>query len=162
MDAQTMSSELRIATDPRLMDGRQSETAAAVAQGARRLLRSIGVATICELVLGNGRRADIAGLTADGTIHIVEIKSSLQDLRSDNKWPEYADYCDHFYFAAPPELDPDIFPQEPGFIVADNYGAEILRPAPLRKMLPARRRITMLAFAQQAANRLHSLQDPSI
>ena len=157
-----MSFDTRITTDVNIQDGQQSETAAAVAQGTRRLLRSIGVATVCELVLGNGRRADIVGLTVNGTIHIVEIKSSLQDFRSDNKWPEYADYCDHFYFAAPPDLDPDIFPQEPGFIVADHYGAEILRPASLRKMLPARRRITMLAFAQQAANRLHSLQDPGI
>ena len=157
-----MSFDTRITTDVNIQDGRQSETAAAVAQGTRRLLRSIGVATVCELVLGNGRRADIAGLTANGTIHIVEIKSSLHDFRSDNKWPEYADYCDHFYFAAPPDLDPDIFPRGPGFIVADHYGGEILRPAPFQKMLPARRRITMLAFAQQAANRLHSLQDPGI
>ena len=111
------------------------------------------------MVLANGRRADIIGLAADGAIHIVEIKSSIQDFRTDHKWPEYADYCDYFYFAAPAELDPLIFPEEPGLIVADSYGAEILRPAPLAKMNASRRRVTLLTFAQQAANRLHNLQD---
>lgn len=141
-------------------DGRQSECAASVAQGVRRYLRSGGIASVCELVLANGRRADIAGVAPDGTIHIVEIKSSVQDFRADSKWPEYMEYCDRFYFAAPPDLDPAIFPSEPGFIVADAYGAEIVRPATARKMHPARRRTTLLAFARHAAHQLQQLHDP--
>ena len=34
-----------------------------------------------------------------GSIWIIEIKSSIEDFRCDGKWPEYAGYCDQFYFA---------------------------------------------------------------
>jgi hypothetical protein len=142
-----------------LIDGRQSDTSAAVAQGVRRMLWSLGIATVCEFVLANGRRADIAGVAADGSIHIVEIKSSVQDFRCDNKWPEYLEYCDFYYFAAPVDLDSTMFPADTGFIVADSYGAEIVRTADKRPMNAARRRALLVRFSQQAANRQHSLQD---
>ena len=146
-------------TDPYHIDGRQSETAAAVAQGVRRMLRAAGIATICEFVLANGQRADVAGIAADGMIHIVEIKSSVQDFRCDSKWHEYLDYCDFYYFAAPVEVDSTIFPEDTGLIVADAYGAEIIRTADKRVLSAARRRSLLVSFSQQAANRLHSAQD---
>src|ERR1700712_3630233 len=65
-----------------LVDRRQSETAIKVARGTRRLWRAIGCSTVTELVLLDGRRADIVAIGPDGSIHIVEIKSSLADLRS--------------------------------------------------------------------------------
>ncbi len=142
------------------VDGRQSETAAAVSQGVRRLFRASGIASVIEFTLGNGRRADVAGLAMDGLFHIVEIKSSYQDFRVDQKWPEYVEFCDYFYFAAPPDLEPAIFPQNTGLIVADSYGAEIVRPAVLDKISSARRRAILLRFAQFAANQLHSIHDP--
>ena len=142
------------------VDGRQSETAAAVSQGVRRLFRASGIASVIEFTLGNGRRADVAGVSVEGLLHIVEIKSSYQDFRVDQKWPEYVEFCDYFYFAAPPDLDPSIFPQNSGLIVADCYGAEIVRPAVLKKISPARRRAVLLRFARFAANQLHSIHDP--
>src|SRR5205085_12518027 len=57
-------------------DGRQSETALAVARGTARLLRSLGFSCISELPLPSGRRADLVALNERGEIWIVEIKSS--------------------------------------------------------------------------------------
>ena len=108
-------------------DGRQSETAREVARGTRRLLRAQGISTVTELPLGDGRRADLVGLAPDGTITIVEIKSSIADFRADRKWPVYRACCDRLFFAIPVTLPAAIMPDEAGLIVADGYGAEILR-----------------------------------
>ena len=51
-------------------------------------------------------------------------------------------------------------PIEAGLIVADPYGAEILREAELERMAPPSRRALLLRFAQAAADRLHRLADP--
>jgi hypothetical protein len=77
-----------------IVDGRQSETAAAVQRGVCRLLRSLGFATITELPLASGRRVDVMAVGPGGEIWVVEIKSSLADLRADDKWPEYEGFCD--------------------------------------------------------------------
>ncbi len=52
-------------------------------------------------------------------------------------------------------------PLEAGLIVADPYGAEIVREAELKRMSPAGRRALLLRFAQAAADRLHRLADPA-
>src|ERR1700742_3233825 len=80
-------------------DGRQSEPALAIARGTRRLLRTRKFATVTELSLASGRRADIVALADDGTILIVEIKSCIADFRADAKWPDYRLHCDKLYFA---------------------------------------------------------------
>ena len=67
-------------------DRRQSETALAIARGTARLLRSLGFSCISELPLPSGRRADLVALNERGEIWIVEIKSSVEDLRADQKW----------------------------------------------------------------------------
>jgi hypothetical protein len=51
-------------------------------------------------------------------------------------------------------------PDDAGLIVADSYGAEILREATPRVIAPATRRAVLLRFAQAAADRLHRLADP--
>ena len=142
-------------------DGRQSETARLVARGTRRLLRSFGISTVTELPLNDGRRADLVGLGPDGTITIVEIKSSVADFRADRKWPAYRLHCDRLFFAIPVTLPTAIMPDETGLIVADAFGAEILRDATLRRMAPATRRAMVIRFAQAAADRLHGLSDPA-
>ncbi|HEY1944446.1 MAG TPA: MmcB family DNA repair protein [Roseiarcus sp.] len=144
-----------------LSDGRQSETALVIARGVRRLLRARGYSTVTELPLLHGRRADVVALNGDGVLLIVEIKSSVADFRADRKWRDYAAHCDRLYFAIPAEMPAEIIPEETGLIVADAYGAEILREAPPRAIAPATRRAVMLRFAQAAADRLHKLADPS-
>ena len=55
----------------------------------------------------------------------------------------------------------EIMPDEAGLIVADRYGAEIVREAEARTIAPATRRAVMLRFAIAAADRLHRLADPN-
>ncbi len=141
-------------------DGRQSETALAVQRGVGRLMRSYGFTILTEFTLASGRRADVIALGGDGMISIVEIKSSLEDFRVDQKWPEYRDFCDRFFFAIPQSLDPEIIPYEAGLIVADNWGAEILREPEAMPLHASRRKAVTLAFARVASQRLHSLYDP--
>jgi hypothetical protein len=141
-------------------DGRQSQTAAAVQRGVCRLMRQAGFAVLTEFTLASGRRADVIGVDASGSIWIVEIKSSLEDYRADLKWPEYHDFCDRLFFAIPPELDPDIIPPSTGLIIADNWGAEILRHPETAPLHASRRRALTLSFARTAALRLHGLYDP--
>ena len=110
-------------------DGRQSETALMIARGVRRLLRARGFSSVTELPLIDGRRADIVAVNSDGEVLIVEIKSSLADFRADRKWRDYAARCDRLYFAISEHTPAGIMPDEAGLIVADPYGAEILREA---------------------------------
>jgi hypothetical protein len=143
-----------------LVDGRQSERALAICRGTRRMLGSLGLATLPELSLADGRRADIVGLSPSGGIWIVEIKSSIEDLRADSKWPDYLDWCDRFLFAVNPEFPRDVLPPDTGLIIADGYGAEIVRQPPERRLPGARRKAVTLRFAHAAAGRLHVLWDP--
>jgi hypothetical protein len=144
-----------------LIDGRQSPTAAAVQRGVCRLLRAHGFATVTELSLASGRRVDVMAVSGTGAIWAIEIKSSLADLKADFKWPEYEEFCDRLYFAIPPEMPAEAMPQQPGLIVADRFGAEILRDPEGRLLPAARRKAVILRFARAAALRLHSIADPN-
>lgn len=141
-----------------LDDGRQSQRAMAVRRGVQILLDGLGFAHLPEMALPNGRRADLVGLDKDGKVMIVEIKSSIADLRADQKWPDYRDFCDLLYFATLPDVPMDIFPEDAGFIVADARGAEIMRPADAHPLAAARRKSICLRFARQAAARLHTAE----
>lgn len=141
-------------------DGRQSEMALAVARGTRRLLADLGFATVTELVLSSGRRADVVGLGPDGALWIVEVKSSVADLRADRKWQDYRAFCDRLSFAVPGHVSPEILPADAGLIVADAYGAAVLRDPPEHRLAPATRKAVTLRFAHAAALRLHGLADP--
>ncbi|MEZ5923023.1 MAG: MmcB family DNA repair protein [Hyphomicrobiaceae bacterium] len=143
-----------------LIDGRQSERALAICRGTRRMLATLNMTTLTELSLADGRRADIVALSPSGDIWIVEIKSSIEDLRADQKWPDYLDWCDRFLFAVNTEFPVDILPPDTGLIVADGYGAELIRPAPEARLAGARRKAVTLRFAHAAADRLHTLWDP--
>src|SRR5688572_6248824 len=135
--------------DPKLdlgpvVDLRQSPTALKVQRGVMRFLREErDLCCYAEVPLANGRRGDVLGLGPKGEIWIVEIKSSLIDFQVDQKWPEYKHFCDRFYFAKPPELNPDIFPASEGLIVADAHDAAILRMSPDTPLPGARRRAMM-------------------
>ncbi|MDQ0316633.1 MmcB family DNA repair protein [Amorphus orientalis] len=142
------------------VDGRQSERALTVRRGTCRLLRQHGFSVLPEVGLASGRRADLVALGAKGEIWIVEIKSSLEDLRADAKWPFYRLHCDRLFFATLPDVPTEPFPQEAGLILSDGYQADILREAPTHKIAGATRKQVTLAFARHAASRLHLLEDP--
>ena len=133
-----------------------------VCRGVGRLLRALGQASLNELPLPNGRRADVVGLSAAGDIWIVEVKSSVEDLRVDHKWPEYRDFCDALFFAVAPAFPLDLIPADTGLILADRYGAEIVRPAPEHRLVPARRKSMTLRFARAAALNLQAVADPGL
>jgi len=139
-----------------------NHSASDVARGVSRLLMAEGMSPIVEFSLPNGRRLDVAALASDGTIVGVEIKVSLADLASDEKWPEYLGFCDHFYFAVPPEFRQEMLPLTTGLIVADRFGGAIVRPAPCTKLHASRRRALTLQFAQTAAYRLARSLDPHL
>lgn len=142
------------------LDGRQSERALAIRRGVCRRLRAEGLALIPEVTLRSGRRADLVALGPDGSITIIEIKSSIEDFRADAKWEDYLWHSDHFYFATGPHVPADIFPLRAGLIVADPYGAEILRPSPVAKLPAATRKEMLIRLARAGAHRLHDLEDP--
>jgi hypothetical protein len=141
-------------------DGRQSATALAVARGTTRLLHAFGLSVVSELPLPSGRRADLVALGAAGDIWIVEIKSSIADLRADQKWMDYRLHCDRLFFATTTEVPCDIFPPDTGLIVADAFGAELICDAPEHRLHASTRKSMMLAFARAAASRLSALSDP--
>jgi hypothetical protein len=142
------------------LDGRQSPTALAIARGTTRLLHAFGFSVVSELPLASGRRADLVALGADGEVWIVEIKSSMADLRADQKWIDYRLHCDRLFFATTLDVPRDVFPADAGLIVADAFGASILCEAPEHRLPAATRKSIMLAFARAAALRLSALVDP--
>jgi hypothetical protein len=154
-----MESLARITVVP-APDRRQSETALAIARGTARLLHSLGFACISELPLPSGRRADLVAINDRNEIWIVEIKSSLEDLRADQKWPDYRAHCDRLFFAFLQDLPPEIFPEETGLIIADAYGAHLERPAPEHRLPAPTRKSMTVRFAMAAAQRINRLVDP--
>ena len=142
------------------VDRRQSPTALAVSRGTQRLMVTLGLSCVAELPLASGRRADLVALDGNGDIWIVEIKSSVEDFRSDQKWTDYRMHCDRLFFATAAHVPLDIFPADAGLILADGYGAGLVREAPEHRLHAATRRSVTLAFARAAAGRLQALCDP--
>lgn len=133
------------------------ETTLSVTRGAARLMADMGYAPLLEVGLPNGRRADVMALGRRGDIVIVEVKSGPEDYHVDRKWPEYAPFCDAFFFAVAPEFPQTLLPDHPGLIVADGFGGAVIRDAPLTPLAPARRKALTLAFARLGA--LRTLRD---
>lgn len=143
--------------------GGPAETALAadrIARGVMRMLDGLGFAALREFPLRARRRADVVALNDTGEVIIVEIKSGRADFQSDQKWPEYLEFCDRFFFAVDPDFPRDILPLDCGLIVADAHGGEILRPAPQGKLNGNRRRILTVEIALAASRRLHRTIDP--
>ena len=129
------------------------ETTEVVTRGAAKLLVALGYAPVAEVGLPNGRRADLMAVGPKGEIVIVEVKSSLEDFRCDQKWSEYGPYCDAFYFAVAPEFPRHILPGDCGLIIADGFGGAVVEEARVTALAPARRKALTLAFARLAAMR---------
>ncbi|WP_029414847.1 DNA repair putative endonuclease MmcB [Brevundimonas bacteroides] len=129
------------------------ETTLSVTRGAARLLADMGYAPLLEVGLPNGRRADVMALGRKGDIVICEVKSGAEDYRVDRKWPEYAPFCDVFFFAVAPDFPQSLLPDHPGLIVADGFGGAVVREASETPLAAARRKALTIAFARLAASR---------
>jgi len=106
------------------------------------------------------RQSETALAIARGEIWIVEIKSSVEDLRADQKWHEYRAHCDRLFFAFTHDLPCEIFPADTGLIIADAYGAHMHCEAPEHKIAAATRKQMTVRFGMAAALRINRLVDP--
>lgn len=141
---------------------RNTDIADSVKLGAMRVLsQSYNAAGMFEVGLPNDRRADILAVGPKGEIHIVEVKSSVQDFKTDTKWREYREFCDYFYFAVMADFPEDILPQDEGLIFADAFGGALIRPPKHEKLAAGRRKSLLIRHARLASWRLQSQIEPS-
>jgi hypothetical protein len=130
------------------------DVTALLARGVQRLLLDHGLSPLLEVPLANGRRADVMALSPTGEIWIVETKSCLADFACDEKWPDYLEFCERFFFAVTEDFPRDQIPENAGLIVADGFGGAIIRDYAVTPLAPARRKAVTLLFARLAAQRL--------
>lgn len=132
-----------------------------LARGVCRALRQHhDFACVEELVPTSGLRVDVMALGPKGEIWVIECKSSRVDFTSDSKWQGYLEWCDRFFWAVDADFPTDLLPMETGLILADGYGAEVIRMGAEIKLAAARRKKMTQLFARHAALRLHALRDP--
>ena len=142
-----------------MSDGLPEFGAQTIARGLMRALDRQGWRSLTEVALGSGHRADVMALDEAGRLLIVEIKSSIADFRSDQKWRAYLDHCDLFAFGVDRSFPIAILPEEAGLFVADGYDAFALRPPSVAPapLAPARRRQLLIRLARLGADRLRRL-----
>jgi hypothetical protein len=135
--------------------------AAEIVRGVQRMFAELGLASLTEVTLTNGRRADVMAVGPKGEVVIVEVKSCLADFRVDQKWPEYAPYCDRFYFAIDCDFPKERIPETCGLMVCDGFGGAVLRESEPSPLSGARRKAVTLSFARLAAARLMRVGEPA-
>jgi hypothetical protein len=133
-----------------------------IQRGVLRLLAAHAFAAMPEVALPDGRRADVVGVSEKGLIWIVEIKSSVADLRADHKWPDYRAHCDRLLFAVASSFPRHLLPIDAGLILADRYGGHLVELGVEHPLVPARRKALTLRFARAAALRLARINDPGL
>lgn len=143
------------------MSGEAPARTAAIRRAAARLCLALGWAGLHEVILPDGRRADILALRPDGGLVCIEVKSGPRDFFADAKWPEYRAWSDALYFAVDADFPQAMLPEDAGLIVAWAGVADLIRPAPEHRLAAARRRLLTQRFATLAASRLVALEDPA-
>lgn len=133
-----------------------------LARGVCRHLRSYDFVTLEEFSPRSGLRVDVIALGPKGEIWVVECKSSRADFTSDTKWQGYLEWCDRYFWAVDEAFPTDLLPPGSGLILADGYGAEVMRMPPEHKLPAARRKKLTQMFARHAALRLQALRDPGV
>ncbi len=133
-----------------------------LARGVARALRALDFVTVEELVPVPGLRVDLMALGPKGEVWVIECKSGRADFRSDQKWQNYLEWCDRFFWAVDGQFPTQLLPEGTGLILADAYDAEIVRMGPEVPLAGARRRVVVQKFARQAALRLQGFRDPGV
>jgi hypothetical protein len=137
------------------------ERSLAIRRAVARLCGRLAWASLYEVPLPNGRRADILALRPDGGFVCIEVKSGERDFLTDAKWPDYREFCDALFFAVDADFPFDLLPEDTGLIVEAEGLADVLRDAPAHALPSARRRALLQRFAALAALRLAALEDPA-
>lgn len=129
-----------------------------------RFYTEAGYACLPEFTLKTNRRPDITCLHKDGTIIMIEVKSTVNDFKTDKKWHEYAEWADKLYFAVGEDFPAAILPDEDscGVIITDGFDCHVTREAPLHKLAAARRSHLIRRLARTAMLRhYYQQQDTS-
>ena len=148
----------------------EDEARLAEMQAGRRLARGVmrhltdayGFACLEEFRPAAGFRVDVAALGAKGELWVVECKSCRADFVGDGKWRGYLEWCDRYFWAVDADFPSELLPEGTGIILADAWGAEIVRPAPESKLAAPRRRKIVQDFARCAAGRWARASDPRV
>ncbi|WP_179380081.1 MmcB family DNA repair protein [Jannaschia marina] len=131
-----------------------------LARGVCRHLRDHDFTCLEEFSPERGKRLDVMALGPKGEFWIVECKSSRADFTCDAKWQGYLEWSDRYFWAVDTEFPTYLLPPETGLILADAFGAEVVRMPGETKLAPARRKALTLRFARAAALRLQWARDP--
>lgn len=130
-----------------------------LARGVIRHLHTRGFACLEEFVPAPKLRVDVVGLDQKGKIWIIECKSSRIDFISDKKWFNYLPYCDQFFFAVDKNFPHQILPEDSGLIIADRFGAEVIRFGSALTISPWRRKSIIVKLAFNATERYGYLRE---
>src|SRR3546814_14443082 len=104
----------------------RANAAALLSRGLTRFFAAHGLVSLPEFLLRPGRRADLLCFDAKCRITLVEIKSSVEDFRCYQEWPQYLEYCYRFYYAVPERFPQALRPPAPGLMVADDRGQSVV------------------------------------
>ena len=91
-----------------------------IKRGICRHMRNLNYSVLVEFRLKSKRRVDVMGLNRNGKFAIVEIKSSVNDFRSDKKWRDYRPFADQLYFAVANGFPIEILPKDCGVYAVDT------------------------------------------
>lgn len=138
------------------MSSDRSDKGVRLAKGVQVLLTAMGYESLREVKLRTRRRVDVMGINSKGRIIVVEVKSGPADFRVDEKWTEYLEFCDEYYFAVDEDFPQNLLPTDQGLIIADGFGEAIVTPSADFKLNASRRRNVILRFARIAARRLNT------
>ena len=133
-----------------------------LARGVIRHLRHHDFACLEEFVPERGKRLDVMGVGPKSELWVVECKSSRADFLSDLKWRTYLPFADRFFWAVGCDFPTEILPKDGGLIVADGFGAEVVRMPDSTPVNAARRRKLVHKFGRTAAQRLMWARDPML
>ncbi|MDB6178542.1 MmcB family DNA repair protein [Paracoccus sp. Z330] len=131
-----------------------------LARGVLRMLRSLDHSPMTEFVPTRGLRVDVVSIGPKGEIWVVECKSSRADFVSDRKWQGYLEWCDRYFWAVDAGFPSEVLPECSGLILADAYGADIIRMPEERRLAPGRRNKLTRQIARASIARLQVLTDP--
>jgi len=117
--------------------------------------------SLTEFTPTSGLRVDVISIGPKGEIWIIECKSSRSDFMSDHKWEGYLPWCDSYFWCVDCDFPTDILPPDEGLIIADGFGAEIIKYGPETKLNAQRRKAITKQVARCAMGRLQGLIDPN-
>ena len=133
-----------------------------LARGVMRHLRDHDMCCLDEFVPERGLRVDVMAMGPKSELWVVECKSSRADFAGDHKWGGYLKHCDRFFWAVDVDFPCELLPADTGLIIADAFGAEVVRMPAALGLSPARRRKLVHKFGRDAARRLHWARDPML